>query len=227
MSDLASSRLRGLGVLVILACLFLLLVKPITGVELELSEALSGIAALGVGLMLLAEIGPFVKTLKAGGVEVDFVETVSDRFGAMEQRVAELERAGAGGSRSLTPAPALSRKTAFPDDPQKGRFGGKASDKGFTLSARFRSSGSDWVDVRLLVEADQGVTLKPEDYAEFFLHDTFDPDQISAVFKDGRAELSVLSYGGFTVGVWIPSHGVQLELDLARVRGAPRAIRDL
>ena len=232
MTEPSFSRLRLIGGVVLGLCAVLLSVEPFSGVKLQFTDAISGFAAIGVGLLLLAEIGPLIKTFKAGGMEVDFVETVGDKFGALEKRIAQLELikppTGSATPRSaVAQAPALKLGVTDTNDPNKGRFGGKASDGGFTLAASFRGGASGWVDVRLTVTADTTVTLAPRDHAEVFLHDSFDPDRIKALFKDGVAELSVLAYGGFTVGIWIPSHGVQLELDLARVRGAPRVIRDL
>jgi hypothetical protein len=38
--------------------------------------------------------------------------------------------------------------------------------------------------------------------------------------------LRLRAFGGFTVGVWIPSQQVQLELDLAELSDAPRVIKE-
>lgn len=230
MSDQALGRLRLLGTVVLSICLVLLAVHPLGGPEVQLTDALAGFAAIGVGLLLLAEIGPFVKALRAGGLEIDFVETLGDRFGALEQRVAQLELVqpppGSIARQVLLPAPALKRDVTVRDDPNKGRFGGQASAGGFTLRATFRSVTPNCIDILLEVEADAGVTLGPHDRAEIFLHDSFHPDHVDAPFNGRVAELSRLSYGGFTAGVWIPSHQVELELDLSRLRSAPRAIRE-
>jgi hypothetical protein len=123
-----------------------------------------------------------------------------------------------------TRAPALARAVLVPDDPQKGRFGGKAEVDGFRLSADFDQSGADWVTIRLVVE---GQPEAARGTVEFFLHDTFNPDHYVETFTNGRAELEVYAMGGFTVGVWIAEPGVELELDLAAIDGAPRIVREL
>lgn len=231
MTEVAAARLRILGLAVIALCA-ILLALPIWGAKVDFTEAIGSLAAIGIGLMLLAEVGPMVKTLRAGALEVDFVETVGDRFGALERRVADLELKAAAGPapRAALPAaaPALGRKVTAPDDPHKGRFGGASRADGFTVAATFRTGASGWVEIRLSVVADEAqVALGADDFAQFYLHDSFDPDMIPAPFVNGVAELSVIAYGGFTVGIWIPTRQVELELDLARVRGAPRPIRDL
>ena len=50
---------------------------------------------------------------------------------------------------------------------------------------------------------------------------------IVAKFVGNTARFSILAYGGFTVGAWIPSRQLQLELDLSEPPGAPQVIREL
>lgn len=123
--------------------------------------------------------------------------------------------------------PALSLPVLQFDDPQKGRFGGAAEADGFSLSASFSDTGDpNWVGIHLAVAAKPGLVLADDAIAEFFLHDTFRPSRVSATFANGTAALSLRAFGGFTVGAWIPSHQVQLELDLAELSSAPRAIKE-
>lgn len=122
-------------------------------------------------------------------------------------------------------APALSLPVLNFDDPQKGRFGGAAEAKGFQLKASFDDSEDpEWVKIRLWVTAPSDV--QNGDVAIFYLHDTFKPNIYRRRFSGGRAKLTVHAFGGFTVGVWLPGPGVQLELDLAEIPGAPRAIKE-
>lgn len=121
--------------------------------------------------------------------------------------------------------PALTRPVLVPDDPQKGRFGGKSEVNGFRLYVRFEETKRDWVNLTLVV-----ASPRPMDgeVAEFFLHDTFNPDNYREPFQGKRAELTeVMAWGGFTCGVWIPNRNIELELDLSAVPRAPRIIRDL
>jgi len=36
-----------------------------------------------------------------------------------------------------------------------------------------------------------------------------------------------MAWGGFTVGAWLPWRGIELELDLALLEGAPQVVREL
>jgi len=136
---------------------------------------------------------------------------------------------GAAQATSLQNAdpPALRLPVSDLDDPQKGRFGGLSKKSGFSLNASF-TGGNDrnWVGIRLTVAADDGVVLKDKDRVEFFLHDTFQPSRIIQLFSNGRSELALDAFGGFTVGAWLPMHQVQLELDLAELADAPKIIKD-
>lgn len=123
-------------------------------------------------------------------------------------------------------APALGLPVLQFDDPQKGRFGGKAEAGGFLLSASFSDTGQNWIWISLVVTAQPGVVLANDAIAQFFLHDTFRPPRLSVSFANSAASLTLRAVGGFTVGVWIPSHEVQLELDLAELSGAPRVIKE-
>lgn len=118
--------------------------------------------------------------------------------------------------------PASARRITHPDDPNKGRFGARASRGGFSLSASFAETSSrEWTRIKLRVvgSAPDGTRL------HFHLHDSFKPPEYKAKFNQGQAKLDVTAWGGFTVGVWIPDFQVELELDLAKVPAAPRNIR--
>jgi hypothetical protein len=122
-----------------------------------------------------------------------------------------------------TPAPGLSRQIIDPDDPQRGRFGGKpTSTQGFALSARFDDLNSkSWVRIKLRVKG----KAADGDLVHFHVHDSFSPSMFKCLFKEGVAKLTLEAWGGFTVGAWIPSRKVELELNLAEVPGAPKIIR--
>ncbi len=120
--------------------------------------------------------------------------------------------------------PALAHRSVRRDDPQYKRVGGKRSAGGYVLSATFEHGGDDWTRILLEVrdetsQRDTGKTV------EFFLHHTFEPNRIQATFRGGKATLSISAWGGFTVGAWILPDGVELELDLASVEGAPDRIQ--
>jgi hypothetical protein len=129
---------------------------------------------------------------------------------------------------SLSRAPAEDRSVIVRDDPNKGRFGGRAVDGGFALSAQFEpASSKNWVSVTLVVEADESNIVGASCVARFCLHPTFSPHWITATFRGRRASVTLKAWGGFTVGVWLPAQGIELELDLATLPDAPPIIRDL
>lgn len=139
--------------------------------------------------------------------------------------VPQTEESNTVGSGLARIAPALGRPVFVPDDPQKGRFGGKSEVNGFRLYVRFEETKRDWVNLTLVVAAPEEMD---GEVAEFFLHDTFKPINYPEAFKGKRSELTeVRAWGGFTCGVWIPSRNIELELDLSAVPRAPRIIRDL
>jgi hypothetical protein len=230
----AARRLRILG-LCVLGLFFLFAVPattPVGPLDAPYKDALATTLAIGIGLLLLAEIGPLIKSLKAGGMEVQFGDSVSNKFNEYETRLTHLELAVASPekarrlrAREHKDPPALQARRRRSNDPWKGRFGGLAERDGFKLTADFKNESNSSAQVLLTVTtADE--KLRELDCIEFYLHDTFDPDVVPAMFHDGKAELSLITTGGFTVGVWIPCADVQLELDLAELPGAPRIIRE-
>jgi len=231
----AANRLRLIGIFVLAICGLLLLVPSMGTAKIQYDDAIASTLAIGIGLLLVAEVGPAIKSFKAGGVEVELLDTVTGKFNTLEKRIAALEigarQQGLTEGKAHHPAKdkpdALSRPVAERDDPHKGRFGGKAERDGFVLSGTFRNVAKSYVEIVLTVTAPHGAGMETAECVQFYLHDTFDPDVVPAIFVEGIAELTVLAYGGFTVGAWIACKDVELELDLSKVRGAPRIIRDL
>jgi len=120
-------------------------------------------------------------------------------------------------------APALFRRIKYKNDLQKGRFGGKATRRGFTVSATFDDTSSkNWVKVAFVVDG----PAKDGEEVQFHRHDSFKPQMLKKRFKGGRAKMSVTVWGGFTLGVWIPAYDIELELDLAELKDAPRIVRE-
>lgn len=237
MDEKASARLRVLGIATLVICATLLLLPHILDTDIKYDDAIAGTLAIGIGLLLLAEVAPMVKSFKAGGIEVEFLDTVSGKFNALEARIAKLEIAAQHTEPQTKvlmakpverPAPpGLGTLPAHRDDPQWGRFGGASEREGFVLEAFFQNATKTFVEIVITVRAPPGFAPDSEDVVDFYLHDSFDPDVVPAVFTEGKAELRVISYGGFTVGAWIAHRNLCLELDLSKVRGAPRIVREL
>ncbi|KUZ63570.1 hypothetical protein WI36_29305 [Burkholderia ubonensis] len=122
----------------------------------------------------------------------------------------------------LSRMPALGRAPGPDEDPNRGRFGGRAAEGGFHLTAAFEpTEHRDWATVILTVEAERSVRIGLGDFAWFVLHPTFSPSALKVAFRGNRARLRIQAWGGFTVGVWLPKAGVELECDLAKIEGAP------
>lgn len=122
--------------------------------------------------------------------------------------------------------PALGRTPGPHDDPNKGRFGGLTSRRGVHLTAAFEPTKSrNWVTVILTLEAERSVEIGLGDFAWFVLHPTFSPSALKVTFRGSRAQLRIQAWGGFTVGVWLPKAGLELECNLAQIEGAPQIIK--
>jgi hypothetical protein len=76
------------------------------------------------------------------------------------------------------------------------------------------------------VEVDSSAKISLGDFAWFVLHPTFSPPMLKVAFRGSRARLRIQAWGGFTVGVWLPSSNVELECDLSVLPDAPAIIRD-
>lgn len=139
---------------------------------------------------------------------------------------AELDRLLFGRVEASAPAepPALRRAIKHLDDPQKGRFGGRSRVRGYALEAKFAPGRTR--DITRISLAATG-PLQEQAEVIFCLHDSFKPQTRVARAHEGRAAIEVAAWGGFTVGVWLADDGVELELDLAKIRGAPKAVRKL
>lgn len=133
----------------------------------------------------------------------------------------ELMVRGTGGS---TPPP-LRRPVVDPDDPQRARFGGQSEANGARLSATFKSIKGNADEIEVLVKATVKTPIENE-VAEFFLHDSFEPNYVIVPLDGKVARLQFRAYGGFTVGAWLPSRSTELELDLQQAPKAPSIIRN-
>ncbi|SMF70893.1 hypothetical protein SAMN02982917_3955 [Azospirillum oryzae] len=126
-------------------------------------------------------------------------------------------------SRPREQAPGLSLRILHKNDLQKGRFGGEPRRGGFAVSAEFEKTNSkNWTRAILRVEGPS----RDGEAVQFHLHNSFKPPLETRKFRSGVAKLTVTVWGGFTLGVWIPAHGVELELDLAQLSDAPRIVRE-
>lgn len=113
------------------------------------------------------------------------------------------------------------------DDPQKGKWGGGSIKNNRELKAEVSESSllPEFYNIHLEV-----VSTNPQEPLKgqviFHLHPTFvDPVRIVPV-ENGKAELDLLAYGSFTVGVECDNKNTQLELDLSELEGVSQTFRE-
>jgi hypothetical protein len=129
-----------------------------------------------------------------------------------------------------TPVIPVLPPVTHPEDPQKGRFGGKAENNDRKLSANVTASAiPDFYKVVLTVESTNPQNPLNTDVV-FYIHDSFSPSIFTykpEEFTDGKAiEDEILSYGAFTVGVITDNGKTLLELDLAENESFPKQFRE-
>lgn len=117
-----------------------------------------------------------------------------------------------------------------PEDPQKGRFGGKSENNERRLSAAVKSSLiPNFYKVELIVESTNPANPLYADVI-FYIHDSFSPSVFTYKpdeFIEGKViENEILSYGAFTVGVITDNGKTLLELDLAENENFPKEFRE-
>ncbi len=129
-------------------------------------------------------------------------------------------------ARPTAPPPAPTPAAFDPDDPVKGRFGGRSSHNGRSLSAV--STGGSEEKGYLTLEFVVAPEPKEEPVAGdvvFHLHPTFRRDVVQVPAKNGRATLSRWAWGAFTIGAEADGGATRLELDLAKESHLPKWFR--
>jgi SIR2-like domain/prokaryotic YEATS domain len=111
-----------------------------------------------------------------------------------------------------------------PEDPQKGKWGGKSTANGREVKATVRELEPGWFEATIAVHSTRA--NKPLRGDVFFhLHPTIVPPVRSAPAVRGAARIKVESYGAYTVGVEADGGSTRLELDLAMLPNAPMLFR--
>lgn len=112
-------------------------------------------------------------------------------------------------------------------DPHKGKWGGKAEVNGRKVIARVRETTYDQELFNIHLEVFSTDVLKPlTGEVVFHVHPTFPFDSKTAKVINGKAELHLVAYGAFTVGIECDGGETQLEIDLAETADAPQLFRD-
>lgn len=113
------------------------------------------------------------------------------------------------------------------DDPQKGKWGGLSINNEREIKAVVTEAKSiaDFFNVHLeVVSTNYQNPLKGE--VIFHMHPTIpNPDRIIPV-ENGTAQLDLITYGSFTVGVECDNRKTQLELDLSQLPDVPAIFKE-
>lgn len=129
-------------------------------------------------------------------------------------------------------APLDTERNGGGEDKNKGQFGGLAENNGKKITAEVNTTtySDDLFNIVLkVISTNPDVPLIGS--VQFYIHETFkDPVRVVDVV-DGVAELKLVAWGAFTVGVACDKdeHGVyqtKLELDLAELPGAPQKFKE-
>lgn len=125
---------------------------------------------------------------------------------------------------SITQIESRLRGRSKDPDPCKGVFGGKARRNGFEVTSTvYRSSDPYWYQVFLRVRS-TGRNASPLGKVRLYLHPTF-PEPVLKLKPTGKTlSRKLWAWGAFTTGVYLESHKVALELDLAET-DAPATFR--
>ncbi|MGA1830283.1 pYEATS domain-containing protein [Rhizobium wenxiniae] len=167
----------------------------------------------------MEENGQRIERTKNVAIELDEqlnqkISQIFEELRQLRQFSSSFENGFEAQSISTTDKPELPTVTVV-NDPQKQRFGGQETNDGLLIAAIVEKSdvGGDWQKVSITVRATKDTPLKG--VVDFFLHDSFQPNQYRIPVTKGEAKLVIRAWGAFTVGALAGEKQVPLELDLA------------
>lgn len=115
-----------------------------------------------------------------------------------------------------------------PEDPWKGRFGGRSEAEGRRLRATVSAipGRQDRYVIHLVAESTAPGRNPLSGSVQFYLHPNLaNNTPVVPVGPNGKAELHLAAWGAFTVGAVTDDGTVRLELDLAEARDVPEEFR--
>ncbi|HYF30945.1 MAG TPA: pYEATS domain-containing protein [Chitinophagaceae bacterium] len=112
------------------------------------------------------------------------------------------------------------------NDPHKNQFGGQSKANGREIKANVTPTSFDPDLFTVALEVTSTDTNRPlTGDVTFYLHPTFRDPVRKVTPVNGVANLSIISYGAFTVGVESDEGKTRLEIDLAQVAGIPEKFK--
>jgi len=194
---------------------------------------------LGAGALITLLLLPRLQSISFGSFNVSLkdvqarVDTLTELQNELQQLINQIgggkkadaetyDRVKENVSKSRFEISKEEKKGEFPDDPQKGKWGGKSNSRTRELTAIVKKSTlPDLYVVHLIVRStDKNDPLTGTVY--FHLHNTFINQNPAIIAQNNKAELKLsMVWGAFTVGVEADNSTTQLELDLAELPNAP------
>jgi hypothetical protein len=191
---------------------------------------------LAIGVLLFLMLLPRLQNLSIGpgGINLTLkdlqqnVETLIKHANSMQaESVGEGGRKVVSGDIELIKKESKGSDDKFPNDPQKGKWGGEAEKNYRKLSAVVTDSNHPgFYIVKIKVES-TNKKFPLTGIVKFHLHDTFINPNPVTVAENGIAVLNLTKvYGAFTAGVETDDGDTKLELDLAELKDAPKGFRE-
>lgn len=193
------------------------------------------------GLLVAADTGTHMTlTRYLRSLEQKITDTAEGAMAAVEHGVGggaePRDRARATGSAraaAVAPVPESEEDpydlppVSNPEDPARGRFGGRSQDNGRRLTADVDAypGRTGWFRVQLEVRrTEDGPPLSGT--VRFYVHHTFKNPVFEVPVENGVARAVLVAWGAFTVGAVADEGDTRLELNLAELPGAPRRFRE-
>lgn len=190
----------------------------------EINTAANYYLFIVLGLLVIAFVLPRISTFNLTNGGISF--TLQKEIEELKSTNNELQKALV--INNIQPNENHPLKTAISDDPQKGRWGGKSISNNRKLSATFSyDEGQEFCKIFLKVESTSPVIKPLKDTVIFHLHDSFINQNPTIFVYNGVAELTLMAWGGFTVGAETDNGTTHLELNLAELDDAPSIIKNL
>lgn len=142
------------------------------------------------------------------------IELKNEEIGALSQSVPGLGKTDTAFS-------------ANDNDTQKGKWGGhtEMNERKVQSTVRTTTFSDEWFLVNLeVISTNPNKPLKGS--VVFHLHETFVPPDRIVNVRNGIADLQVVAWGAFTVGIECDNGETKLEIDLAELTDAPKLFRE-